>query len=115
MLKTLLRILNWAKAYRGRILLGFVFSFFSTWFTAVPTMVAAWALAGVLADARGEVAMATSTVWLCLGVIVVSVLLRFFCSYWKARLQESIGHEIAAGQRIRIGDMLKREIGRAHV
>ena len=46
--------------------------------------------------------------WLCLGGIVVLILLRFFFTYWKNRLQESIGTERAADQRMELGDVLKR-------
>ena len=35
-------------------------------------------------------------------------LLRFFFTYWKNRLQESIGTERAAEQRMELGDVLKR-------
>ena len=82
------RILQWAKGYRKRMILGFVCSFFATWCTAGPVMLAAWAL--------------------CLGGIVVLILLRFFFTYWKNRLQESIGTERAAEQRMELGDVLKR-------
>ena len=46
--------------------------------------------------------------WLCLGGIVVLILLRFFFTYWKNRLQESIGTERAADQRMELGNVLKR-------
>ena len=46
--------------------------------------------------------------WLCLGGIVVLILLRFFFTYWKNRLQESIGTERAAEQRMELGNVLKR-------
>lgn len=39
---------------------------------------------------------------------MVLVLLRFFFTYWKNRLQESIGTERAADQRMELGDVLKR-------
>ena len=38
------RILQWAKGYRKRMILGFVCSFFATWCTAGPVMLAAWTL-----------------------------------------------------------------------
>ena len=37
------RILRWTKSYRKRMILGFVCSFFATWCTAGPVMLAAWA------------------------------------------------------------------------
>ena len=47
------RILRWAKGYRRRMILGFVCSFFATWCTAGPVMLAAWAL-GRLIGTPGE-------------------------------------------------------------
>ena len=76
------RILRWAKGYRRRMLLGFVCSFFATWCTAGPVMLAAWAL-GRLIGTPGEKTTPGSLPWLCLGGIVVLVLLRFFFTYWK--------------------------------
>ena len=102
------RILRWAKGYRRRMLLGFVCSFFATWCTAGPVMLAAWALGRLIGNAWGENELPASLPWLCLGGIVVLVLLRFFFTYWKNRLQESIGTERAADQRMELGNVLKR-------
>ena len=52
--------------------------------------------------------LSASLPWLCLGGIVVLILLRFLFTYWKNRLQESIGTERAADQRMELGDVLKR-------
>ena len=102
------RILRWAKGYRRRMLLGFVCSFFATWCTAGPVMLAAWALGRLIGNAWGEKRLSPHLPWLCLGGIVVLVLLRFFFTYWKNRLQESIGTERAADQRMELGNVLKR-------
>ena len=95
------RIMRWAGAYRKRMVLGFVCSFFATWCTAGPVVLAAWAL-GQLER------LSPHLPWLCLGGIVVLILLRFFFTYWKNRLQESIGTERAAEQRMELGNVLKR-------
>ena len=102
------RILRWAKGYRKRMILGFVCSFFATWCTAGPVMLAAWALGRLIGNAWGENELSASLPWLCLGGIVALILLRFFFTYWKNRLQESIGTERAADQRMELGDVLKR-------
>ena len=102
------RILRWAKGYRRRMILGFVCSFFATWCTAGPVMLAAWALGRLIGNAWGENELSASLPWLCLGGVVVLILLRFFFTYWKNRLQESIGTERAADQRMELGDVLKR-------
>ena len=108
MFKSIKRILHWAKGYKKRLYLGFVCSFFATWATAGPVLLAAWALNQVIEHARGSSVLDPMLPWKCLGGIVALILLRFFFSYWKNRLQESIGTERAAEQRIEIGDMLKR-------
>ena len=101
------RIMRWAGAYRKRMV-GFVCSFFATWCTAGPVVLAAWALGQLIVDAWGEERLSPHLPWLCLGGIVVLILLRFFFTYWKNRLQESIGTERAAEQRMELGNVLKR-------
>ena len=101
------RIMRWAGAYRKRMVLGFVCSFFATWCTAGPVVLAAWALGQLIVDAWGEERLSPHLPWLCLGGIVL-ILLRFFFTYWKNRLQESIGTERAAEQRMELGNVLKR-------
>ena len=108
MFKTMGRIMRWAGAYRTRLYLGFVCSFFATWCTAGPVVLAAFALDAVITDSRGGAQVGPALVWQCLGGIVVLIFLRFLCSYGKNRLQESIGCEAAAEERIHIGDVLKR-------
>ena len=83
-------------------------SFFATWCTAGPVVLAAWALGQLIVDAWGEERLSPHLPWLCLGGIVVLILLRFFFTYWKNRLQESIGTERAAEQRMELGNVLKR-------
>ena len=65
------RILRWAKGYRRRMILGFVCSFFATWCTAGPVMLAAWALGRLIGNAWGENELSASLPWLCLGGVVV--------------------------------------------
>lgn len=108
MFKTTKRIIDWCGPYKKRLYLGFVCAFFATWFGAAPTMVAAYTLGKVIDSARQGSPFDTNLIWMSFLAIVVLVLLRFFFSYWRAKLQESIGYELAAEQRIKIGDILKR-------
>lgn len=108
MFKTVGRIINWCGEYKGRLYLGFVYTFFATWCGAAPTMVAAYTLGKVVEDARGICSFDRNMIWQSLFVIIALVLLRFLFSYWRAKLQESIGYEIAAKQRVEIGAILKR-------
>ena len=40
MFKTVKRIIDWCGEFKGKLYLGFIFSFFSYWFAAMPVMVA---------------------------------------------------------------------------
>jgi len=108
MFKTIKHIVDWAGEYRKRLYIGFLCSFLAAWCTAGPVMVAAWALNKVIADSRGGNAVRSGLVWITLGAVAGLILLRFFFTYWKNRLQESIGTEQVAGQRLQLGDILKR-------
>ncbi|MCB6994481.1 ABC transporter ATP-binding protein/permease [bacterium 210820-DFI.6.37] len=108
MFKSVGRIMKWAGEYKKRLYLGFVCSFFATWCTAGPVMLAAWALGKIVTDKQGGTPVNSALVWQCLCGIAALIILRFLFTYGKNRLQESIGTEKAAGQRIRIGDILKR-------
>ena len=108
MFKTTKRIIDWCGPYKKRLYLGFVCAFFATWFGAAPTMVAAYTLGKAIESVRTGTAFDTSLTGLSFAAIAVLVLLRFLFSYWRAKLQESIGYELAAEQRIKIGDVLKR-------
>ena len=91
-----------------RLYLGCLCSFLSVWCTAIPIVIAAWTLGLVIADFRGENSLEWNIIWLSLVGIVISIFLRYIFSYWKAKLQESIGYEIAAEERLKIGNVLKR-------
>ena len=108
MFKTTKRIIGWCSEYKTRLYLGFVCAFFATWFGAAPTMVAAFTLVKAIDSAKTGTAFDTSLIGMSFVAVVILVLLRFLFSYWRAKLQESIGYEIAAKQRIKIGDILKR-------
>ena len=108
MFKTMGRVIKWCGPYKKRLYWGFVCAFFATWFGAAPTMVAAFTLGKVIESAWTGVAFDHNLIWQSFLLIVALVLLRFLFSYWRAKLQESIGYELAAEQRIKIGDVLKR-------
>ena len=103
MFKTVKRIVDWSGPCKKRMYLGFLCSFLAAWCAAGPVMLAAWALDQMISGTA-----ASALPWLCLGGTAILVLLRFFFSYWKNRLQESIGAERAADERLKLGDILKR-------
>ena len=108
MLKSMKRIIRWAGKYRGRLYLGTVFSFFSGLSTAIPTMAAAYALDQTIQAYWLHTTVDNALIWNVLWIIVGAIALNFLFSYLRAILQESIGYEVAAGQRIHLGDVLKR-------
>lgn len=108
MFKTMKRIIRWAGRYKKRLYLGSVCSFFSSLATVIPTMVAAYALDKAIQAYWTNTAIEPALIWQTLWIIVGSIALNFLLSYLRAVLQESIGTEVAAGQRIHLGDVLKR-------
>ena len=102
------RIIKWAGRYQGRLYLGAVCSFFASFAAAAPTMVAAWALGKVLESYWSQMPLEPHLIGKVTLAIVFLILLRFLLSYGRAVLQESIGCEVAAEERIRLGDILKR-------
>ena len=103
MFKTVRRIIRWCGEFKGKLYIGFVFSFFSTWFAAMPVMVAAYTV-GLLIQGELEREWALRSLLIIAGL----VLLRFLFSYLQARFQEGISYELAARDRLAIGEALKR-------
>ena len=52
MFRTVKRIIDWCGEFKGRLYIGFVFSFLSTWFVAAPIMIAAYTIGMIVDDAR---------------------------------------------------------------
>jgi ATP-binding cassette subfamily B protein len=71
-------------------------------------MGAAYMLNLMIEDHAGRATL--SPVWALYALLfmVVMVLGRFLFSYLRATFQESIGYEVAEGERIKVGDILKR-------
>lgn len=108
MLKSIGRIMRWAGAYRRRMVLGFVCSFLHTLFTAMPIMGAAYGLNLVIEDRSGRSELTMNWVFIMALFMAAAVLGRFLFAYLRAAAQESIGYEVTADQRIRLGTILKR-------
>lgn len=108
MFKTIRRIINWCGDFKGKLYIGFVFSFFSTWFAALPVMAAAYTVGMLIEDARGNAVFERKWIGLSLGIIAVLVLLRFLFDYLRASFQETISYELTARDRLAVGDALKR-------
>ena len=105
MFKTIRRIINWCGEFKGKLYLGFVMTFLSHIFTALPLMLAAYTV-GMLIE-KGS-AFDASWIWKVVLIQIVFVFLRFLFDYFRARLQEPIGYELTARDRLAVGDALKR-------
>ena len=105
MFKTIKRIIDWCGECKGKLYLGFVMTFFSHIFAALPVMLAAYTV-GLLIE-QGS-AFDTSWIWKVIVLQIAFVFFRFLFDYFRARLQEPIGYELAARDRLAVGDALKR-------
>lgn len=108
MFRSISRIIKWTGDYKRRLYIGVVFSFFISFAAAGPTMVTAWALGQVIESWWAQMPLPEGVALKAAAGIVFFIVLRFLFSYWKAVFQESIGCEMAARQRLRLGDVLKR-------
>ena len=108
MFKTLKQIIDWCGSFKRKLYLGFIFSFFSHWFAAMPVMVAAYTISMIAEDEMGIKKFDTKYIALSFVLLIGLVLVRFIFDYIKARLQESIGYELVARDRIEVGNVLKR-------
>lgn len=108
MFKTVKRIISWCGEFKGKLYAGFVFSFFSHWFAALPIAVAAYTI-GLLIEA-GKNGTSFDKKWIGLSILIqlVFVFFRFLFDYLRARFQEGISYELAARDRLAVGDALKR-------
>ena len=108
MFKTVKRIINWCGAYKKQLYLGFVMTFFSHLFTAMPIALAAYTVGLLIEAQNGGTAFDSSWIWKSLVLQVVLVFFRFLFDYLRARLQEPISYQLTARDRLAIGDALKR-------
>ena len=108
MFKTVKRIIDWCGEFKGKLYLGFVMTFLSHLFTAMPLALAAYTV-GLLVEAQAGGA-AFDSAWIGRSVLlqVEMVLLRFLFDYLRARLQEPISYQLTARDRLAMGDALKR-------
>lgn len=108
MFKTIKRIIGWCGEYKGKLYLGFVMTFFSHLFTALPLMLAAYTVGLLIESAAGGTAFDTSWIWKVILIQIGFVSLRFLFDFFRAKLQEPIGYNLMARDRLAVGDALKR-------
>ena len=74
MFKTLKRIIDWCGEFKRKLYAGFVFSFFSHLFAAMPVMVAAYTIGLLLTSARAGTAFDKKWAGVSLWVIALLVI-----------------------------------------
>lgn len=108
MFKSIGRIISWCGAFKKKLYIGFVFSFFATWCAAFPALIAAHTVGLLVEQAQGKSTFDTKWIWLSVLLIVESIILRFICTYLQAEFQETISYELVARDRLAIGNAMKR-------
>ncbi len=108
MFGTVKRIINWCGSFKRNLYIGFIFSFFSGWFAAMPVIWAAFIIGKLVECTKDGTTLTTDWIAKSVGVLVLFVFLRFLFDYIRARFQESISYELIARDRLAVGDALKR-------
>ncbi len=108
MFGTVKRIINWCGTFKKNLYIGFVFSFFSGWFAAMPVIWAAYIIGKIVENSGSNEIISTSWVGRSIGILLVFIFLRFLFDYLRARFQEAISYELIARDRLAVGDAMKR-------
>ena len=96
MFKTVKRIIDWCGEFKGKLYLGFVMTFFSHIFAALPLALAAYTVGLLIESQSGGAAFDAAWIWKTIVIQIVLVLLRFLFDYLRARLQEPISYQLTA-------------------
>ena len=108
MFRTVKRIIDWCGEFKGKLYLGFVMTFFSHIFAALPLGLAAYIVGTLIEAQKNGTAFDTSWIWKSIIIQIVLVFFRFLFDYSRARLQEPISYQLTARDRLAVGDALKR-------
>lgn len=108
MFKTVKRIIDWCGEFKGKLYIGFAFSFLSHIFAAMPVMVCAYTIGLCMKSAMGDGSFDRRWIGWSLLILIGLVLARFVFDYLRARCQEAIGYELTARDRLAVGEALKR-------
>lgn len=108
MFETVKRIIDWCGEFKGKLYLGFVMTFFSHIFAALPLGLAAYTVRELIEAQKSGGTFDTSWIWKSVIIQIVLVFFRFLFDYFRAKLQEPISYELTARDRLAVGDALKR-------
>ncbi|WP_026888924.1 ABC transporter ATP-binding protein [Clostridium beijerinckii] len=108
MLKVVKRIIDLSGDNSKRMYISFIYALMQALFSTLPVLGASYVLKLIIENIEGITVITINQVWFCLGYMIFAVLGRMLFSYLVATSQESIGYEVFAEQRLKIGDTLKR-------
>ena len=108
MFRTVKRIIDWCGEFKGKLYLGFVMTFLSHIFTAMPLALAAYTVGLLIESVKNGTVFDTSWILKSIIIQIVLVFFRFLFDYFRARLQEPISYQLTARDRLKVGDALKR-------
>lgn len=108
MFRTVKRIIDWCGEFKGKLYLGFVMTFFSHIFTALPLGLAAYTVGSLIESQKNGTEFDTAWIWKSIIIQIILVFFRFLFDYFRARLQEPISYRLTARDRLAVGDALKR-------
>lgn len=108
MFRTVKRIIDWCGEFKGKLYLGFVMTFFSHIFTALPLGLAAYTVGNLIESQKNGTEFDTAWIWKSIIIQIILVFFRFLFDYFRARLQEPISYRLTARDRLAVGDALKR-------
>mgnify|MGYP004519641263 FL=1 len=108
MFQTVKRIIDWCGSFKKQLYIGFIFSFLSSWFAAMPVAMAAMLIGQIVEDIRAGRTFDSGWILKSFLLMLLLIFLRFLFDYLRARFQESISYELIARDRLAVGDALKR-------
>ena len=108
MFRAVKRIIDWCGEFKGKLYLGFVMTFFSHIFTALPLGLAAYTVGSLIESQKNGTEFDTAWIWKSIIIQIILVFFRFLFDYFRARLQEPISYRLTARDRLAVGDALKR-------
>ena len=108
MIRILKRLFRMMAQYKKRLYLGIVLSMINNILGIVPIVCGVWVIKTILDDINGSTVLNQNFVFMLIGIIVGTILLRWLLAYLRATKQDSIAHEVTTAERLKIGDILKR-------
>lgn len=108
MIRILKRLFRMMAQYKKRLYLGIVLSMINNILGIVPIVCGVWVIKTILDDINGSTVLNQNFVFMLIGIIVGTILLRWLLAYIRATKQDSIAHEVTSTERLKIGDILKR-------